>query len=109
MISGFLGQLAFHSPSAGGRYTYISRRLGARLGFLSAWIFLIAQPLLLPLVALVWGFYTETLIQTLTGIDIPWWVYAILGNIGVFALTYYGIKISARAIMILGSVAISLI
>jgi amino acid transporter len=25
-------------------YTYISRSLGGRLGFLSAWIFLIAQP-----------------------------------------------------------------
>ncbi len=109
MIASCIGQLAIHIPSAGGMYTYISRSLGARLGFLSAWVFLIAQPLLLPLVALIWGFYTETLIQTLTGIDIPWWVYTILGNIGVFALTYYGIKISARASMILGAIEIGII
>src|SRR5258706_3235637 len=109
MIAASIGQLAIHIPSVGGLYTYLSRSLGVRLAFLSAWVFLIAQPLLLPLVALVWGFYTETLIQTLTGIDIPWWVYAILGNIGVFALTYYGIKISARASMILGAIEIGII
>src|SRR5438105_14785628 len=101
-IASSIGQLAIHIPSAGGMYTYISRSLGARWGFLSAWVFLIAQPLLLPLVALIWGLYTEDLIRTLTGIDIPWWVYTILGNIGVFALTYYGIKLSARASMLLG-------
>ena len=109
MIASSIGQLAIHIPSAGGMYTYISRSLGARLGFMSAWIYLIAQPLLLPLVALIWGVYTETLIQTLTGIDIPWWVYTILGNIGVFALTYYGIKLSARASMLLGAIEIVII
>jgi amino acid transporter len=108
-IASSIGQLAIHIPSAGGMYTYISRSLGARWGFLSAWVFLIAQPLLLPLVALIWGLYTETLIQTLTGIDIPWYVYTILGNIGVFALTYYGIKLSIRASMVLGAIEISII
>src|SRR6266699_5459579 len=109
MIASCIGQLAIHIPSAGGMYTYISRSLGARWGFMSAWTFLLAQPLLLPLVALVWGVYTETLIQTLTGIDIPWWVYTILGNIGVFALTYYGIKLSTRAGMLLGAIEICII
>jgi amino acid transporter len=108
-IASSIGQLAIHIPSAGGMYTYISRSLGVRWGFLSAWVFLLAQPLLLPLVSLIWGLYTETLIQTLTGIDIPWWVYTILGNIGVFALTYYGIKLSANASMILGAIEISII
>lgn len=108
-IASSIGQLAIHIPSAGGMYTYISRSLGARWGFMSAWIFLIAQPLLLPLVALIWGLYTEGLIQTLTGIDIPWYVYTILGNIGVFALTYYGIKLSTRASIVLGAIEISII
>src|SRR5437764_13375330 len=56
-IASSIGQLAIHIPSAGGLYTYISRSLGARWGFLSAWIFLIAQPLLLPLVAIIWWPY----------------------------------------------------
>jgi amino acid transporter len=108
-IASSIGQLAIHIPSAGGMYTYISRSLGARWGFMSAWIFLIAQPLLLPLVALVWGPYAESLVQTLTGVDIPWYFYSILGNIFVFALTYYGIRISADASMILGAIEITII
>jgi amino acid transporter len=80
-IAACIGQLAIHIPSAGGMYTYISRSLGSRLGFMSAWTFLMAQPLLLPLVALIWGIYAETLIMTLTGIDIPWYIWSILGNI----------------------------
>src|SRR6266699_4101582 len=108
-IASSIWQLAIHIPSAGGMYTYISRSLGARWGFMSAWVYLIAQPLLLPLVALIWGVYTESLIQTLTGIDIPWWVYTILGNILVFALTYYGIKLSTRAGMLLGAIEICII
>ena len=108
-IASSIGQLAIHIPSAGGMYTYISRSLGVRWGFLSAWVFLIAQPLLLPLVALIWGVYTETLIQTLTGVDIPWWVYTILGNILVFTLTYFGIRLSARASIILGAIEICII
>src|SRR5690242_6770766 len=51
-IASCIGQLAIHIPSAGGMYTYISRSLGGKLGFLSAWVFILAQPLLLPLVAL---------------------------------------------------------
>ena len=108
-IASSIGQLAIHIPSAGGLYTYISRSLGARWGFLSAWIFLIAQPLLLPLVAIIWGPYIEGLVQTLTGVDIPWYVYSILGNIALFALTYYGIKISADVSLVLGAIEITII
>src|SRR2546421_3463810 len=108
-IASSIGQLAIHIPSAGGMYTYISRSLGARWGFMSAWVFLIAQPLLLPLVAIIWGPYAESLVQTLTGVDIPWYVYSILGIIFVFSLTYFGIRISANASMILGAIEIAII
>ena len=108
-IASSIGQLAIHIPSAGGMYTYISRSLGARWGFLSAWIFLLAQPLLLPLVALIWGPYIEGLIQTLTGVDIPWYVYSTLGNIALLALTYYGIKLSADVSVVLGAIEMTII
>ncbi len=108
-IASCIGQLAIHIPSAGGLYTYISRSLGVHLGFLSAWTFLIAQPLLLPLVALIWGPYMEGLIRTLTGVDIPWYYWTILGNIVLCILTYYGIKISAATSVVLGAIEILII
>lgn len=108
-IAASIGQLAIHIPSAGGMYTYISQAMGAKIGFLSAWTFLLAQPLLLPLVALVWGPYAEDLFRLLTGVDIPWYYWTILGNLLVFALTYYGIKLSADASVILGAIEIIII
>ncbi|HZO71737.1 MAG TPA: APC family permease [Ktedonobacteraceae bacterium] len=108
-IAASIGQLAIHIPSAGGMYTYISQAMGAKIGFLSAWTFLLAQPLLLPLVALIWGPYAEDLFKLLTGVDIPWYLWTILGIILVFALTYYGIKLSADASVILGAIEIVII
>jgi amino acid transporter len=108
-IASCIGQLAIHIPSAGGMYTYISRSLGDKLGFLSAWVFILAQPLLLPLVALIWGPYVEGLIHTLVGIDIPWYVWTVLGIIVLFALTYYGVKLAADVSLILGTIEITII
>jgi len=108
-VASSIGQLAIHIPSAGGLYTYISRSLGGRVGFLSAWTFLLAQPLLLPLVALVWGPYAESLFKILTGIDISWVIWTLLGNALLFALTYRGIKISADVSVILGAIEITII
>jgi amino acid transporter len=104
LIAACIGQLAIHIPSAGGMYTYISRSLGTKLGFMSAWTFLLAQPLLLPLVAIVFGTYAEDLVKTLTGVDISWMIWVVLVCVGLFVLTYYGIKLSADASVILGAI-----
>ena len=109
LIALSVGQLAVHIPSAGGLYTYISRSLGPKLGFMSAWTFLFGQPLLLPLVAVIWGPYAEDLVKSLINVDIPWYIWAVLGSLLVFALTYNGVRISTRASVILGSIEIVII
>ncbi|QBD77122.1 APC family permease [Ktedonosporobacter rubrisoli] len=108
-IAACIGQLAVHIPSAGGLTTYISRSLGPHVGFLSAWIFLLAQPLLLPLLSLVWGPYLEDLVKLLTGIDISWIVWVIVGNAALLLLTYSGIQRSTVVSVILGSIEIGII
>src|SRR5262249_33037484 len=40
-----LVQLAKKFPSAGGYYTYVSRTLGARLGFLTGWLYVLYSPI----------------------------------------------------------------
>src|SRR2546430_12580274 len=39
-----LVQLAKKFPSAGGYYTYVSRALGPRLGFLTGWLYVVSSP-----------------------------------------------------------------
>jgi len=50
-----IGQLAKHLPSAGGLYTYSSRGLHPYVGFLVAWGFILAEPIVAPLLYLVFG------------------------------------------------------
>src|SRR5882757_8579227 len=40
-----LVQLAKKFPSAGGYYTYVSRTLGPRLGFLTGWLYVLYSPI----------------------------------------------------------------
>ena len=43
-----IGELARHLPSAGGMYTYVGRGLGSFAGWLMAWAFLLAEPIVPP-------------------------------------------------------------
>src|SRR5215470_5101616 len=44
MLGVGLTQLARHLPSAGGYYTYVSRTVHPRAGFLTAWLFCLYSP-----------------------------------------------------------------
>src|SRR5256886_15830816 len=50
-----IGQLGRHLPSAGGLYTYAARGIGSTLGFLVAWGFMMAEPIVAPLLYLIFG------------------------------------------------------
>ena len=53
LVANSIGQLAKQMPSAGGLYTYVARTaLGPGAGFMSAWLFLLFEPLVAPLLFL---------------------------------------------------------
>lgn len=99
-----LAQLARHMPSAGGYYTYVSRAIHPRAGFLVSWMYILYSPLVGGPLAGFFGFIVAGELKTNWGIDVPWlWWVSIL----VFApLTAYlqweGIKISTRFMVITG-------
>ena len=45
MLGNTLIQFSRQLPSAGGYYTYVSRSLGARAGFLTSWMFILYSPM----------------------------------------------------------------
>ena len=45
MLGSTLAQLAKHMPSAGGYYTYVSRAIHPRAGFLASWMYILYSPL----------------------------------------------------------------
>jgi amino acid transporter len=105
-----IGELAKHLPSAGGMYTYVGRGLGSFAGWLMAWAFLLAEPIVAPVLFAAFGFYGALLIEQLTGFTNPWlWLPLALACAGVvWFLTYRGITVSTRTGVILGLIEIAI-
>jgi amino acid transporter len=105
-----IGELAKHLPSAGGMYTYVSNGLGSFAGWLMAWAFLLAEPLVAPILFAAFGFYGASLLDQLFGIkgDLIWLPLAILCAAIVWFLTYRGISISTRTGVVLGAIEITI-
>jgi len=105
-----MSQLARHLPSAGGMFTYVRNGLGSFFGWLVAWGFALAEPLVMPLLLGGFGFYGAIFLSSYLGIDFEYaWIgLAILCGLVVWWLTYRGIGISTRTGLVLGVIEIAI-
>ena len=105
-----MAELARHLPSAGGMYTYVGRGLGSFFGWLVAWGFALAEPLVMPLLLGGFGFYGAIFLSAYLGIEFEfaWVALAILCGLAVWWLTYRGIALSTRAGVVLGIIEIAI-
>ena len=108
-IGGTLTRLATKFPSAGGYFTYTSRTLHPRVGLLTAWFYFLYDPLGGCINMAFFGFILEGLLKARYGFDFPWWVSFLVVASLVTVLLYRGIKISAKALVILGSLEIAIL
>src|SRR5438128_2035791 len=98
-----IGQLAKHLPSAGGLYTYSSRGLHPYVGFLVAWGFILAEPIVAPLLYLVFGNELAANLHSHFGWPVWLWApFAVLAGLIVWFLTYRGIRLSTGTGVALG-------
>jgi amino acid transporter len=105
-----ISELARHLPSAGGMYTYVARGLGSFAGWLMAWAFLLAEPVVPAALFAAFGLFGASLITTLTGFsnDLLWLPLAVLCGLVVWWLVYRGISISTRVGVALGLIEIGI-
>ena len=103
-IANTVAQFSRYVPSSGGYYTFVSRGLGPRFGFMTTWSYLLYD-IIGPAGAVGFlGFALSGFLQSGTGINIPWWVFSIATAAIVWVLTYFGIRLSTRTTAILGAV-----
>ncbi len=104
-----IGELSRHMSSAGGMYTYVSQGLGTFFGWLMAWAFLLAEPLVAPALFAAFGLYLSVLLGY-AGIenDNLWIVGALACAAVVWFLNYRGISLSTRAGVVLGLIEIGI-
>jgi amino acid transporter len=104
MLGSTLAQLAKHMPSAGGYYTYVSRTVHPRAGFLTSWMFILYSPIVGGPLAGFFGFIVAGELKANFGIDVPWlpWAAVLLFAPLTAYLQWEGIKLSTRFLVITG-------
>src|SRR5919198_4141929 len=111
MLGNTLVQLSKHLPSAGGYYTYVSRALHPRVGFLTSWMYVLYSPLAGGPIYGFFGFILQGELKANYNVDLPWlwWVFVLVGAPFTAFLQYKGIELTARALLILGSAEILIV
>src|SRR5436190_1881937 len=102
MLGSTLAQLAKHMPSAGGYYTYISRAIHPRAGFLTSWMYILYSPLVGGPLSGFFGFIVAGELKANWNIDAPWlwWVSVLVFAPLTAFLQWEGIKLSTRFMLI---------
>jgi amino acid transporter len=106
MLGSTLAQLAKHMPSAGGYYTYVSRAIHPRAGFITSWMYILYSPLVGGPLAGFFGFIVAGELKANWNIDLPWlwWVSVLVFAPLTAYLQWEGIKLSTRFIVITGGI-----
>src|SRR5689334_14066936 len=94
-------EMAREFPSAGAFYTYVTRGLGPRAGFITGGLMFVAYALLPPAEVGLIGSYLQSTFRTEFSVDIPWWVIGLVPAAFMIFLAYEGIQSSIRTAMVL--------
>jgi amino acid transporter len=97
-----LAQLARHLPSAGGYYTYISRTVHPRAGFLTAWLYILYDPIATAINIAFMGIFFERAMLSEYRIYFPWWLFFLILLVVLTLFVYRGIALSTRVMVIFG-------
>jgi len=101
-IGNTVSQFSKYMPSSGGYYSFATRGLGARSGFMTTWSYLIYD-IIGPAGAIGFlGYLISNTLQDASGVDIPWWIFALAIFAIVWALCHFGIQLSMRTTAIFG-------
>src|SRR5690348_7242077 len=93
--------MAARLPSAGAFYTYVTRGLGPRAGFVTGGLMFVAYALLPPAEIGLIGSYLQSTFNTEFSVNIPWWVIGLVPAGFMIFLAYEGIQSSIRTAMVL--------
>lgn len=104
MLGVVLVQFTKKLPAAGGYYTYISRSIHPRAGWLVAWLFILYAPTVGGIVSLYMGNILTQELQANWHLNWPWFpaVFMIVVVVAVALIQYRGVSISGTTLLVLG-------
>ena len=102
-------QLALHLPSAGGYYTYVSRALNPKAGFLAGWMFFLYEPPQAAVNLAFLSFMLHNILKAEVGFRCPWYMFFLAAVCLITVLIYRGIEVSAAFVMWLTGIEILIV
>ncbi|HEX6932616.1 MAG TPA: APC family permease [Streptosporangiaceae bacterium] len=97
-----LAQFSRHLSSTGSYYTFVSRSLGGRWGFLVAWVYLLFYPVVIAQVGSFMGSTLQSALKAEYGITFEWWWFMIFLILFVGYTGWRGVELSVRLLVVLG-------
>src|ERR1041384_791946 len=102
-------QMARSLPSAGAFYTYVTRGLGPRVGFVTGGLMFAAYALLPPAEVGLIGSYLQSTFRTELHTNVPWWLIGLVPAGLMVFLAFEGIRSSLRTALLLFSVEVAIV
>jgi amino acid transporter len=102
-IASTVAEFSRFMPSSGGYYTFVTRGLGDRAGFMATVSYLAYDCLGAAATLGFIGYIAAQFLITEANVHIAWWILGLVAFAIVWAMTYRGVRLSLRTIMILGS------
>lgn len=102
-------EMARELPSAGAFYTYVTRGLGPRAGFVTGGLMFAAYALLPPAEVGLIGSYLQSTFRTELDVNIPWWLIGLVPAALMVFLAFEGIRSSLRTALILFTVEVCIV
>src|SRR4051794_35361173 len=102
-------EMAREFPSAGAFYTYVTRGIGPRAGFVTGALMFVAYALLPPAEVGLIGSYLQSTFRAEFGADVPWWIIGLVPAGLMVFLAFEGIRSSLRTALILFSVEVAIV
>jgi len=111
MLGSTLVQLSKHMSSAGGYYTFVSRAIHPRVGFLTAWMYVFYNPLCAGPIYAYFGYLLSQELKSQYGINAPylWWLTLLVGAPFVAFLAWRGLALSVRVLVTLGLLEMAIV
>ena len=97
-----LAQFSRHLSSTGSYYTFVSRSLGGRPGFLVAWVYLLFYPVVIAQVGSFMGSTLQSTLKAEYGVTFEWWWFMIFLIVLVAWTAWRGVELSVNLIIVLG-------
>jgi amino acid transporter len=101
-IGNTVSEFSRYVPSSGGYYSFATRGLGSRSGFMATWSYLIYEILGAAGSTGFLGYLISDMLASQFHVYIPWWLLALITTALIWALTHRGVQLSARVTTLLG-------